>query len=121
MAPKEIYSVCPSFTKIHLLKLLHDSSGLSYVKDRLFSCASKSPDRIAQNPLVEEAISSNKLSLTWGPFSDDIICGPSCKSLTKHACLHNSYWGSRCDSSHARTISLKPAHFHGDFGTSFQL
>ena len=32
-------------------KLLHDSSGLPYVKDRLLSCASKSLDRIAQNPL----------------------------------------------------------------------
>ena len=29
-------------------KLLHDSSGLPYVKDRLLSCASKSLDRIAQ-------------------------------------------------------------------------
>ena len=37
-------------------KLLHDSPGLSYMKDRLLSCASKFPDRIAQNPLVEESI-----------------------------------------------------------------
>ena len=43
-------------------KLLHDSSGLPYVKDRLLSCASKSLNRIAQNPLVEESISSNRLS-----------------------------------------------------------
>ena len=42
-------------------KLLHDSAGLPYVKDRLLSCASKTLDRIAQNPLVEELISSNKL------------------------------------------------------------
>ena len=41
-------------------KLLHDSSGLPYVKDRLLSCASKSLDRIAQNPLVEQAICSNR-------------------------------------------------------------
>ena len=34
-------------------KLLHDSTGLQYVKDRLLSCATKSLDRIAQNPLVE--------------------------------------------------------------------
>ena len=34
-------------------KLLHDSSGLPYVKDRLLSCTFKSLDRIAQNPLVE--------------------------------------------------------------------
>ena len=29
-------------------------------------------------------------------------------ALTKHACQHNSFWGSRCVSSHAPTISLKP-------------
>ena len=43
-------------------KLLHDSTGLPYVKDRLLSCATKSLDRIAQNPLVEESISSNRLN-----------------------------------------------------------
>ena len=41
--------------------------------------------------------------------------------LTKHACHHNSFWGSRCDSNHAPTVSLKLVHFHGDFGTSFWL
>ena len=49
-------------------KLLHGSSGLPYVKDRLLSCASKSLDRIAQNPIVEESISSNKLNPAWGRF-----------------------------------------------------
>ena len=49
-------------------KLLHDSSCLPYVKDRLLSCASKSLDRIAQNPLVEESISSNRLSPAWDRF-----------------------------------------------------
>ena len=40
--------------------------------------------------------------------------------LTKHACQHNSFWGSRCVvSSHAPTISLKTSTFHGDFGTYF--
>ena len=38
-------------------KLLHDSTGLPYVKDRLLSCATKSLDRIARSPLVEESIS----------------------------------------------------------------
>ena len=28
--------------------------------------------------------------------------------LTRHACHHNSFWESRCDSNHAPTISLKP-------------
>ena len=49
-------------------KLLHDSYGLPYVKDRLLSCASKSPDRIAQNPPVEESISSNRLNPAWDHF-----------------------------------------------------
>ena len=49
-------------------KLLHDSTGLPYVKDRLFSCATKSLDRIAQNPPVEELISSNRLNPAWDRF-----------------------------------------------------
>ena len=43
-------------------KLLHGSTGLPYVKDRLLLCATKSLGRIAQNPLVEESISSNRLN-----------------------------------------------------------
>ena len=35
-------------------KLLHDSTGLSSVKDRLLFCVTKSLDRTAQSPLVEE-------------------------------------------------------------------
>ena len=46
--------------KYILPKLLHDSTGLPYVKDRLLTCATKSLDRIAQNPLVEASISSNR-------------------------------------------------------------
>ena len=49
-------------------KLLHDFAGLPYVKDRLLSCVSKTPDRIAQNPLVEESISSNKVNPAWDRF-----------------------------------------------------
>ena len=49
-------------------KLLHDSAGLPYVKDRLLSCATKSLDRIAQNSLVEESVSSNTLSPAWDCF-----------------------------------------------------
>ena len=43
-------------------KLLHDSSGLPYLKHSLLSCASKFLDRIAQSPLVEESISFNRLN-----------------------------------------------------------
>ena len=68
-------------------KLLHGSSGLPYVKDRLLSRASKSLDRTAQNPLVEEAISSNRLNPAWDRFPTSFICGLSCKSLVKHDLL----------------------------------
>ena len=49
-------------------KLLHDSTDLPYVKDRLLSCATKSLDRIAQNPLVEASISSNRLNPAWDRY-----------------------------------------------------
>ena len=57
-------------------KLLHDSSVLRYVKDRLLSCASQSLDRIAQNPLVEESISSNRLNPGWDcfPMPLSVVC-----------------------------------------------
>ena len=54
--------------KYILPKLLHDSTGLPYVKDRLLTCATKSPDRIAQNPLVEASISSNRHNPAWDRF-----------------------------------------------------
>ena len=51
--------------KYILPKPLHDSTDLPYVKDRLLTCATKSPDIIAQNPLVEASISSNRLNPAW--------------------------------------------------------
>ena len=54
--------------KYILPKLLHDSAGLPYVKDCLLSCATQSTDRIAQNPLVEASISSNRLNPAWDRF-----------------------------------------------------
>ena len=54
--------------KYILSKLLHDSTGLPYVKDHLLSCATKSLDRIAQNPLVEALILSNRLNPAWDRF-----------------------------------------------------
>ena len=49
-------------------KLLHNSTGLPYVKDRVLSCAIESLDRIVQNPLVRESISSNRLNPAWDSF-----------------------------------------------------
>ena len=57
----------PKYMYIHS-KLLHDWSGLPYVKDRLLSCVSKSLHRIAQNPLVKESISSNRHNHGWDRF-----------------------------------------------------
>ena len=54
--------------KYVLPKLLHDSTGLPYVKDHLLTCATKSLDRIAQNPPVEASISSNRLNPAWDRF-----------------------------------------------------
>ena len=49
-------------------KLLHDSSGLSYVKDRLLSRATRTLDRISKNPLVEESITFNRVNPAWDRF-----------------------------------------------------
>ena len=60
-------------------RLLHDSSGLPYVKDRLLSCATQSLDRIAQNPLVEESISSHRLNPAWDRFPTPLsVVHPVC-------------------------------------------
>ena len=50
------------------VKLLHDSSGLSYVKDRLLSRATRTSEKISESPLVEESISSNKANPAWDRF-----------------------------------------------------
>ena len=58
-------------------KLLHDSSGLPNVKDRLLSCACKSLVRIAQNPPVDESIFSNRINPGWDRFPTSLsVVGP---------------------------------------------
>ena len=54
--------------KYILPKLLHNSTGLPYVKDRLLTCATKSLDRITQNPLVEASILSKRFNPAWDRF-----------------------------------------------------
>ena len=54
--------------KYILPKLLLDSTGLPYVKDHLLTCATKSLDRIAQNPPIEASISSNRHNPAWDRF-----------------------------------------------------
>ena len=49
------------------VKLLHDSSGLPYVKDRLLSCATRTLERISKNPL-EESITFNRVNPAWDSF-----------------------------------------------------
>ena len=50
------------------VKLLHDSSGLTYVKDRLLSCATGTLERISKNPLVEQSITFNRVNPAWDSF-----------------------------------------------------
>ena len=40
-APEQVYPTCPNSPKYISVKLLHDSSGLPYVKDRLLSCGNR--------------------------------------------------------------------------------
>ena len=58
----------PRLPKYISVKLLHDSSGLPYVKDRLLSCATRTLEIISENLLVEESISSNSVNLAWDRF-----------------------------------------------------
>ena len=44
------------------VKLLHDSSGIPYVKDRLIACV------VSKNPLVEESITFNRVNAAWDRF-----------------------------------------------------
>ena len=51
--------------------LLHDSSGLQYVKDtfkKILSCATMTLERISKNPLVEESITFNSVNPAWDRF-----------------------------------------------------
>ena len=50
------------------VKLVHDSSGLPYVKDRLLSRAARALERITVNSLVEESISSGTVNPAWDRF-----------------------------------------------------
>ena len=50
------------------VKLLHDSSGLPYIKDRLLSHATRTLERITANPLVKESISSSTVNPAWDRF-----------------------------------------------------
>ena len=58
------------------VKLLHDSSGLPYVKDRLLSCVTRALERISQNPLVEESVTFNSINPAWDRFPTplSVIC-----------------------------------------------
>ena len=94
-------------------KLLHDSTGLPYVKDRLLSCATKSLGRIAQNPLVEESISSNRLNPAWDHF-------PTPLSMVRPVSPYNNviYWGDRPNTCHYLKQAVRPIHI---FGTVYGL
>ena len=52
-------------------KLLHDSPGVPYVKDRLLSCVTRTLERISKNPFQP----------CLGSFFSTALCNPSCQSL----------------------------------------
>ena len=54
------------------VKLLHDSCGLPYVKDRLLFCVTKTLERISKNCLVEEPITSNRVNPAWDRFQTSL-------------------------------------------------
>ena len=58
----------PRLPKYISVKLLHDLSGLPYIKDRLLSCATRTLERISKNPLVEESIICNRGNPAWDRF-----------------------------------------------------
>ena len=51
-APEHLIQLALRLPKYISVKLLHDSSGLPYLKDRLLSCTTV--EKISNNPLVEE-------------------------------------------------------------------
>ena len=62
-------------------KLLHDSTGLPYVKDRLLSCAPKSLDNNCTKRSSRGVDIFQQAQSCLGPSPNAIINGPSCKSL----------------------------------------
>ena len=62
----------PNYTSA---KLLHDLSGLPYVKDRLLSCATRTLEWISENPSVEE-LTFNRVNHAWDCFPTplSVIC-----------------------------------------------
>ena len=58
------------------MKLLHDSSGLPYVTDRLLSCVTRALEGISKNPLVKESITFNRVNPAWDRFPTplSVIC-----------------------------------------------
>ena len=68
MAPEQVCLACLGLSKCINVKLLHDSSGLPCMKDRLTSCATRTLERISKNPLVEESITFNSVNPAWDRF-----------------------------------------------------
>ena len=68
MAPEQIYPAAMRLPKYISIRLLHHSSGLPYVKDRLLSRAAKTLERISKNPFEEESITLNRVKPAWDRF-----------------------------------------------------
>ena len=103
MAPEPVYSACLRLPKYISVKLLHDSSGLPYVKDRLFSRATKTLERISADPLVEESISSNKVNPVWDRF-------PTPLSVIRPVSLYIIMASGDNPFDHSRALMWKSGH-----------
>ena len=59
-------------------RLLHEDSGLSYVRERLITAGQKHLARMHVNPLVEHTINSARTNIAWDKYKTPIsILKPS--------------------------------------------
>ena len=92
------------------VKPLHDSSDFPYVKDRLLSRATRTLERISENPLVEESISSNKVNPAWDRF-------PTLLSIIRPVSLSISMAYKDNSSKHPCAPKKEVRSITGKFGT----
>ena len=94
-------------------KLLHYSSGLPYVKDRLLSCTTRTLERISKNPLVEESITFNRVNPAWDRF-------PTPFSVIHPVSLQTNITFRGNFSEHKIASETGSRRIRGSFGTVFR-
>ena len=71
---------------------MHDSSGLPYVEDRLLSYVTKTLDRTANNPLIDEYISSHRFNPAWDHFPTALSVAGVDLSLSVYKSEANTFY-----------------------------